>query len=89
MISKPRILIAIGLAAGLGACGLRGDLERPGPVFSDPPSEEAMLPVDVAAPYTVAEIGDGTYFNPLGGEIPIPAPDADVEDEGMGEIGPG
>jgi predicted small lipoprotein YifL len=76
--------------AGLASCGLRGDLERPPPIFSEPPSEEAQIPVDSAAVFAGTEIdNDQTYYNALGGEIPKPAPDVDVEEDSMGEVSPG
>lgn len=82
--------LAMSVLAGLAGCGLRGDLERPPPIFSDPPTEEAQQPVDTAAVFTVAEIDeDRVYYNSLGGEIPKPAPDADVEEDSMGEVSPG
>ncbi|MEL7040923.1 MAG: lipoprotein [Pseudomonadota bacterium] len=82
--------LALSAIASLAGCGLRGDLERPPPIFSDPPSEEAQKPVDSAALYLSAQFDDNrVYLNSLGGEIPKPAPDVDVEEESMGEIGPG
>ena len=82
--------LAMSVLAGLAGCGLRGDLERPPPIFSDPPTEEAQQPVDTAAVFTVAEIDeDRVYYNSLGGEIPKPAPDTDVEEDSMGEVSPG
>ncbi|MCR9271004.1 MAG: LPS translocon maturation chaperone LptM [Henriciella sp.] len=82
--------LAISALAALASCGLRGDLETPPPIFSDPPSEEAQLPVDAAVQFAAAEIDDGrVYYNSLGGEIPKPAPDVDVEEESMGEVSPG
>ena len=82
--------LAMSVLAGLAGCGLRGDLERPPPIFSDPPTEEAQQPVDTAAVFTVAEIDeDRVYYNSLGGEIPKPAPAADVEEDSMGEVSPG
>ena len=88
---KPlRTVLALSALASLAACGLRGDLERPPPIFSDPPSEEAQVPVDAAAEFAGVEIRDNaTYYNSLGGEIPKPAPDVDVEEESMGEVSPG
>ena len=63
--------LALSVMAGLAGCGLRGDLERPPPIFSDPPSEEAQQPVDAVAEFAGAEINDETtYYNSLGGEIP-------------------
>ena len=32
---------------------------------------------------------DRVYYNSLGGAIPKPAPDADVEEDSMGEVSPG
>ncbi len=82
--------LALSVMAGLAGCGLRGDLERPPPIFSDPPSEEAQQPVDAVAEFAGVEINDETtYYNSLGGEIPKPAPDVDVEEDNMGEVSPG
>lgn len=82
--------LALSTLAALAGCGLRGDLERPPPIFSEPPTEEAKLPVDAAVVFAGAEIRDETtYYNSLGGEIPKPAPDVDVEEDSMGEVGPG
>lgn len=78
--------LAVSALAALAGCGLRGDLERPPPIFSDPPSEEAKVPVD--APVFVAEVKvdpNQTYYNSIGGEIPKPAPGTDVEEEIMGD----
>ena len=82
--------LALSALASLAGCGLRGDLERPPPIFSEPPTEEAQLPVDAVALFAAAEIDDNrVYYNSLGGEIPKPAPDTDVEEESMGEVSPG
>lgn len=82
--------LALSAFASLAGCGLRGDLERPPPIFSEPPTEEAQQPVDSAALFAGAEIRDDTtYYNSLGGEIPKPAPDVDVEEDFMGEVSPG
>ena len=82
--------LAFSAFAALAGCGLRGDLERPPPIFSKPPAEEAKVPVD--SPVFVAEAGidqNRTYYNALGGEIPKPAPDVDVQEESMGDVFPG
>ena len=43
-----RIVLAIGLAAMLASsCGLRGDLERPVPLWGNPPSEGYNDPREV------------------------------------------
>ena len=88
---KPiKTILALSVLAGLAGCGLRGDLERPPPIFSEPPTEEAQQPVDSAAQFAGADIQDDTtYYNALGGEIPKPAPDIDVEEDSMGEVSPG
>ena len=85
-----KAVISLSALAALAGCGLRGDLQRPPPIFSDPPSEEAKKPVDAPAQFAGAEIQqDRVYYNSLGGEIPKPAPTLDVEEESMGEVGPG
>jgi len=82
--------IAFAALASLAGCGLRGDLERPPPVFSKPPTDEAKVPVDVPVTFSFAAINqDQTYLNPLGGEIPKPAPRDNVEEGSMGEVSPG
>lgn len=82
--------LALSALASLAGCGLRGDLERPPPIFSEPPTEEAQQPVDAPADLAGAEIrDDATYYNSLGGEIPKPAPDVDVEEDSMEEVSPG
>lgn len=82
--------LAFSALAALAGCGLRGDLERPPPIFSDPPSDEAMVPVDSPAQLAEATIDpDRTYLNPLGGEIPKPAPDVNVDEDTMSEVSPG
>lgn len=87
-----KLLLAMtGACAMLAACGIRGDLERPPPIFSDPPSEEAKTPVDVPAAYAAApeKSEDEAYYNELGGEIPKSDPAADVDEDGMDEVKPG
>ncbi len=82
--------IAFATLASLAGCGLRGDLERPPPIFSDPPTEDAKVPVDVPIQMAVAAIDDDrVYINTLGGEIPKPVPDTEVEEDSMGEVSPG
>ncbi|MEO1553796.1 MAG: lipoprotein [Pseudomonadota bacterium] len=89
-MKRIKTALALSALASLAACGLRGDLERPPPIFSEPPTEEAQQPVDTAAEFADVGIRDSaTYYNSLGGEIPKPAPDVDVEEESMGEVGPG
>ena len=82
--------LAFSVLASLAGCGLRGDLERPPPVFSKPPSEEAQQPVDAVAEFAATEIDQNrTYYNALGGEIPKPAPTSNVQEDSMGEVSPG
>ncbi|MEL8055168.1 MAG: lipoprotein [Pseudomonadota bacterium] len=82
--------LAFSALAALAGCGLRGDLERPPPIFSDPPSEEAQKPVDSPAVFAQAPIDQNrVYYNSLGGEIPKPAPEANVDEDAMSEVSPG
>ncbi|MEM5515657.1 hypothetical protein WNY37_01775 [Henriciella sp. AS95] len=87
---KKSILFATGIALTgvLGGCGVRGDLRRPPPIFSEPPSEEAQIPVDAPVEFALRpeQADDGAYYNPLGGEIPKPDPAADVGEDGLGDI---
>ncbi|MGB3625801.1 MAG: lipoprotein [Henriciella sp.] len=89
---KKTILVTTGIALSsvLTGCGIRGDLERPPPIFSDPPSEEAQTPVDAPAEFAMApeRSDDAAYYNSLGGEIPKPDPEADVGEDGLGEVSP-
>ncbi|MCR9224687.1 MAG: lipoprotein [Hyphomonas sp.] len=82
--------LAFSALAGLAGCGLRGDLERPPPILTEPPTEETSAPVDSAVLFAGNDINEGTtYYNSLGGEIPKPAPTLEVEEESMGEVSPG
>ena len=82
--------LAFSVLASLAGCGLRGDLQRPPPILTEPPTEETQRPVDSAVLFAGNDINDATtYYNSLGGEIPKPAPDVDVEEESMGEVSPG
>ena len=83
--------LALGAAALLSACGIRGDLERPPPIFSsEPPNEEARTPVDttIAVASKPQKSADEAYYNELGGEIPKSDPAGDIGESGMGEVGP-
>lgn len=85
-----KLVFAVGATLALAGCGLRGDLERPPPIFSQPPTEEAKLPLDAPVEYQVAQMDPRrTYLNSFGGEIPKPAPDEDVLEESMGDFEPG
>lgn len=86
-----KLTLALGIAAMLAACGIRGDLERPPPIFSDPPDEEAKTPIAAPAEFALApqKSQDEAYYNPLGGETPKPDPTSDVGEDGLGEVGPG
>ena len=90
MKHKIKTALAFSALASLAACGLRGDLERPPPILTEPPTEETSKPVDAAVLFAGNDINDGTtYYNSLGGEIPKPAPPVDIEEESMGEVSPG
>jgi predicted small lipoprotein YifL len=85
-----KTVLTVSALASLASCGLRGDLKRPPPILNEPATEETQRPVDSAALFAGNEINEGTtYYNTLGGEIPKPAPDVDVEEESMGEVSPG
>jgi len=48
------------------------------------------VPVDAPARFAEVVVDQNrTYYNSLGGEIPKPAPDIDVEEETMSEVSPG
>lgn len=82
--------LAGSILASLAGCGLRGDLERPPPIFSKPAPEEARVPVDVPVEFAQINVReDRVYLNKLGGEVPKPAPGVDVEEDSMGEVSPG
>ena len=86
-----KAVIALSLAGGLAACGLRGELERPDPIFSEPtaPDEQALVPVAVPVQLAEVAIPEGPQFNSLGGEIPEAAPATDVDEAAMSDVGPG
>jgi hypothetical protein len=42
-----RIVLALGLAALLSSCGLKGDLERPVPLWGNPPDEGPLDPRNI------------------------------------------
>ena len=85
-----KTVLTVSALASLASCGLRGDLERPPPILTEPPTEETSRPVDTAVLFAGNDINEGTtYYNTLGGEIPKPAPDAAVDEESMGEVSPG
>ncbi|MEO0881885.1 MAG: lipoprotein [Pseudomonadota bacterium] len=68
----PKVLLGI-LAAvtALTACGLRGGLQRPDPIFRDVPPVEQTVEEEVVNEEPVIE---GPSFNEFGGEIPDTAP---------------
>lgn len=86
-----RLTLALTTAALLAGCGIRGDLERPPPIFSEPPGEEARKPVDAPVEFAMVPVKsqDEAHYNPLGGETPKPDPTTDVDEGGLGEIEPG
>jgi hypothetical protein len=42
-----RIVLALGLAVLLSSCGLKGDLERPVPLWGNPPDEGPLDPRNI------------------------------------------
>ena len=83
-----KLALALTIPALLAACGIRGDLERPPPIFSDPPPEEARLPVDAPVALATAD-RDDIFYNSAGEVAPRPDPAADIGEDGLGEIEPG
>jgi len=85
--STKALIAAFAALPMLASCGLRGDLERPDPIFSEPAPEEAKIPE--ASPVYVARqapVRRGPRFNELGGEIPDAATSTPVNEGGLGEI---
>lgn len=71
---------AVALLA-LSACGLRGDLERPEPMFGEPEaSVEAELATEEKPFEDDPQARRGPRFNEFGGEIPEAAPVEEVEE---------
>ena len=82
--------MALSALAALSGCGIRGDLERPPPIFSsEPPTEEAQMPVDttIEVAETAPKPADEAYYNDLGGEIPKADPEDDINESGMDDVG--
>lgn len=80
---KPARLVLIpALLAAMSACGLRGDLERPEPMFGNPEgAAEAELVTDDRPFADDPQAQRGPRFNEFGGEIPDAAPSTPVEEE--------
>lgn len=91
MTQRVKLAFALASLAALAGCGIRGDLERPPPIFSDPADEEAMMPVDAPVAFAMApeKSADDAYYNELGGEIPKPDPVTNIGEGGLDEIEPG
>ena len=84
-------IVLLGAATfGLAGCGVRGDLDRPPPIFSSAPDEAARTPVDTAVEVDgpPARSADEAYYIDLGGEIPKSDPEADIDESGMGDVSP-
>ena len=93
-----RLLILPLFVAGsaLSACGLRGDLERPDPMWGDPPPVEETTGEDnesSAALRPRTQMAENSYRDPNTGEIvwvenenggdkPLAAPVKPIEDDG-------
>ncbi|MAI89836.1 lipoprotein [Ponticaulis sp.] len=81
----------------LSACGLRGDLERPDPLWGDPPPAEEEVAEAQPAPelrprsepehpagtsYRDPETGETVWAqNEGGGVVPLSAPTTDIQEE--------
>ncbi len=79
MLALPALLISV------SACGLRGDLERPGPLFGpiEGDAPEAEL-VGATEPFEdEPDANREPRFNEFGGVIPNAAPSEPVEEGGL------
>jgi len=67
---KPVVVIPFMIAAfGLSACGLRGDLERPDPLWGEPKEVVKEAPKDEASKVTEKKVAEQSYRDPKTGEI--------------------
>ncbi|WP_084420801.1 LPS translocon maturation chaperone LptM [Henriciella litoralis] len=85
-------IFLLSTAAALSACGIRGELERPPPIFSAAPADAAErtpVAVTVEADAAAPKDADSPYYNDLGGEIPKADPVGDVNEGGLDEVEPG
>lgn len=69
----------------LGACGLRGGLARPDPIFKPVTTVEDVMEDEAETPAPEPEAGP--RLNELGGEIPEAAPVEPVEEAPMSDTG--
>lgn len=79
-------LVLVGLVAlpFLSACGLRGGLVRPDPIFRDVDAIEAVEVEEEVTPNPEVVIRERT--NAEGGEIPEPAPVAPVQSTPLDDL---
>ncbi|MEL7128959.1 MAG: hypothetical protein AAGK23_05385 [Pseudomonadota bacterium] len=75
-------LIALLTLPLLPACGIRGSLERPDPIFRDLPDAEDVIEETDVEPDETAQ---GPRINELGGEIPEAAPTEPIHSSAIGE----
>lgn len=87
------ILPLFASALALSACGLRGDLQRPDPLWGEPAPEEADAPEETSALRGRSDYADNSYRDPETGEVvwvqnenggdkPLAAPVKPLDDEG-------
>lgn len=79
----PISFAALLATATLAGCGLRGDLERPDPIFSEPEAEEV---VETPTTRTVARNVTVIRRNANGDIIPDAAPSTPVSEGGLEDI---
>ncbi|MEO1473872.1 MAG: lipoprotein [Pseudomonadota bacterium] len=75
-------LVTLAALVGLAACGLRGGLQRPDPIFRDVTPVERAAQDEAEAVETVVE---EPAFNEFGGEIPEAAPAEPVVESEFGD----
>lgn len=88
MAMTKNALAVLAALLALSACGLRGDLERPAPLFGEAPTDggaEADLTEEGEAFDDEPEALDGPRFNEFGGVIPEASPVDPVEEAPLDE----
>lgn len=71
------------LVLSTAGCGLRGDLERPAPIFGEGNDVEVELVDDSEAFEDEPEAVTGPRFNEFGGVIPDASPTEPVEESAL------
>ncbi|MEM9668148.1 MAG: lipoprotein [Pseudomonadota bacterium] len=86
MRSSRVILVGLSAVVGLSACGLRGGLQRPDPIFRDVAPIEQTMEDELEAVEPEPEVSN---VNEFGGEVPDAAPVSPVEETAIEDAGEG